>query len=202
MSSKQWQACLSGFERHVNNLVEKPRTCSRWPRIKYFQTHWRSPKTVFQLCATLPRFTSCDMFSVFWDFNQLYIEAPYGIIPTIVSSLCCWIGFAHITPILIIRTWWIAGVFSRTLTVLVILLWTHSNLSFLKHAIRCNHHILGIHWKMQKWMQTFFSFLYSWYEKAIKAARGSANLLSNPILLLVHGICGHFLGVESNLQGS
>ena len=167
--------------------------------MKYFQTHWHSPKTISQLYATLPHFASNYMFFVFRDFTHLYFEEPYGIISTVVSSLCCWIGFAHIMPVLISEMWWIASVSSRTLTILVVLLWTHVYLPFIKQAIRSNRIILDVHWKMQELLQTF---LYFGYDKAIKAVWGSANLLSNPTSLLVYGLCGHFLGVESNLQGS
>lgn len=151
----------------------------------------------------LPRLASNYMFFVFWDFNQLYFEEPYGIIPPRVSSLCSRIGFAPMTLILISKTWWTARVFSRTLTILVVLLWTHSNLSFLKYAIWSNHNILGVHWKKWKYSRCslknaeysrcllknaemvanfFFSFLCSECEKAREAPWVSANLLSHPIL--------------------
>lgn len=164
------------------------------------------------------------MFFVFWDFNQLYFEEPYGIIPPRVSSLCSRIGFAPMTLILISKTWWTARVFSRTLTILVVLLWTHSNLSFLKYAIWSNHNILGVHWKKWKYsrcslknaeysrcllknaeMVANFFFFFFCVLNVRKLERLLESLLTYLVilsLLSVHGICGHFLGVESNLRGS
>lgn len=129
-------------------------------------------------------------------FYQRYLEEPYGIIAAVISCLCCWLGFANIMPRLIINVWWAASVPSRALAILVALLGEHSNLSSLRQAIRNSHTVLDVHRNMQKWMQTlFFPIVLSKYSKAIKSAYCSANLFSNPILLLVTGICGHFLGL-------